>query len=169
LAVAPRKEPPRRAIAAGLLVLACLAGGAGSGGDDDNNGGGPACQPPDPTTVSLATNIQPIFDASCAVAGCHLGPAPAFGLDLSPGNTFDDTVGVKSNQRNQLDLVKAGDPDASYLVRKCEGGPDIAGVLMPQGCGLPGTGGTGDNGALCLSNDDIAAIRQWILECATDN
>ena len=91
------------------------------------------------------------------------------GLDLSPGNTFEDTVGVKSNQRNQLDLVKAGDPDASYLVRKCEGGPDIAGVLMPQGCGLPGTGGTGDNGALCLSNDDIAAIRQWISECALDN
>jgi hypothetical protein len=156
--------------AAGLVLAGLLSACAGSGDDSDGDRGEPAaCTPPETPTVSLAANVQPIFDRSCAIAGCHLGALPAFGLDLSPGSARENTVNVASNQRNQLDLVEPGRPDDSYLVRKCEGGPDIAGVLMPQGCGLPGSGGVGDNGAICLSGDDIAAIRQWILECALDN
>jgi hypothetical protein len=89
--------------------------------------------------------------------------------NLAAGASWGATVDVKSIGRPKLDLVQPGNPDDSYLVRKIEGGPDIAGALMPRGCGVPGSGGTGDNGAVCLSNDDIAAIRQWILECAPDN
>jgi len=35
---------------------------------------------------------------------------------------------------------------------------------MPQGC--PGTPA---GGAVCLSADDIAAIRTWVTECAQNN
>ena len=60
--------------------------------------------------------------------------------------------------------IKPGKPNDSYLVQKIENTPGIGGVQMPQFCpGAPA------NGALCLSADDIAAIRQWITECAQAN
>jgi hypothetical protein len=145
------------------LLLCTLVGCAGSGSDDDRRRGGRGCKPPDPTTVSLRSNVQPIYDRSCALSGCHVGAVPAGSVDLSRGQSHDATVGVQA-LGSSLDLVKAGAPDDSYLVRKIEGGPDIAGELMPQGCP-----GNPLNGAVCLSADDIAAIRTWIMECALDN
>ena len=157
-----------RGVMASALIAAALSGCAGSGNEKEQ---GPPndCVPPDPPTISYAANIQPIYDVSCALAGCHLGGAPTGGLNLATGVSWENTVDVKSIGRPKLDLVEPGNPEDSYLVRKIEGGPDIAGQLMPPGCGAPGTGGTGDNGAICLSNDDNAAIRQWISECALDN
>jgi hypothetical protein len=135
------------------LLLCTLVGCAGSGSDDDRRRGG----------RSLRSNVQPIYDRSCALSGCHVGAVPAGSVDLSRGQSHDATVGVQA-LGSSLDLVKAGAPDDSYLVRKIEGGPDIAGELMPQGCP-----GNPLNGAVCLSADDIAAIRTWIMECALDN
>ena len=161
------KPTDGRAAAGGwlaALLLCALVGCAGGGSDDDGRRrGGRGCTPPDPTTISLANNVQPIFDRSCALGGCHVGAVPAGALDLSRGRTHDDTVGVQAIGRS-LTLVRPGAPDQSYLVRKIEGGPDIAGELMPQGCP-----GNPLNGAVCLSADDIAAIRTWITECALDN
>jgi len=147
----------------GVLLVVGLVGCAGKGGDDDGKKGNRGCVPPDPPSLSLATNIQPIFDRSCALAGCHVGAVPAESLNLSRGESHEDTVGREAVQRS-LDRIKAGDPAVSYLVQKIEGDPDIAGVLMPQGCP-----GNPLNGAICLSGDDIAAIRTWITECALDN
>ena len=49
-------------------------------------------------------------------------------------------------------------------MRKIQGGPNISGVLMPNGCpGVP------QNGAQCLTPDEIAAIVQWVTECAPNN
>jgi hypothetical protein len=154
----------RTAVSLTALVAALCVGCAGSGGGDGGGGnGGGGCQPPATPTVTLSGNVQPIFNASCAVAGCHVGVVPASELNLSAGQTFSQTVNVPSTQSN-LDLVKPGNPDQSYLVRKVEGGPNIFGTIMPQGCpGAP------LNGAQCLSPDDMAAIRQWISECAQDN
>jgi hypothetical protein len=163
--VPTRTDAHATALACLVALLCCtLIGCAGGGSDDDRRrGGGRGCKPPDPTTVSLASNIQPIYDRSCALSGCHVGAVPAGALDLSRGRAFDDTVGVPA-VGSSLQLVRAGAPEDSYLVRKIEGGPDIAGELMPQGCpGRP------LNGAVCLSADDIAAIRTWITECALDN
>ena len=49
-------------------------------------------------------------------------------------------------------------------MRKIEGGPNISGVLMPNGCP-----GSPSSGAQCLTSDEIAAIVQWITECAPNN
>ena len=153
-----------------LLVVACLlhacAGGGGGGG-----GGGtpkPACKPPaGGATISFGSSIQPIFDQSCALAGCHVGPVPTENLDLSAGVSYKQIVGVNALEVPRLKRVKPGDPDASYLVQKVEAAPGL--TTMPLGCqGLP-CGAAGQNGARCLCPDQIAAIRQWVLECAPNN
>jgi hypothetical protein len=92
----------------------------------------------------------------CAGRRCHLGAAPAFGLNLAAGASYDATVNVKSLERPKLFLVEPGKPDDSYLVRKIEGGPDIAGGQMPSN--MPP-----------LPLDEMDAIRQWITECAPNN
>ena len=138
-----------------LVVALCGCAGSGSGGGQ-NGGGGGGCTPPEVPTISYSANIQPIYDTSCALAGCHLGAAPAFGLNLSAGESYDATVNVKSIQRPKLFLVEPGNPDDSYLVRKIEGGPDIAGAQMPAN-------------KPPLPLDEMDAIRQWITECALNN
>jgi hypothetical protein len=145
-----------RRVMTGALLVATLAGCAGSGDGDGENGGGNGCEPPAAPTISYAGNVQPIYDTSCALAGCHLGAVPAFGLTLAAGTSYEATVDVKALERPQLFFVEPGNPDASYLVRKIEGGPDIAGDLMPVD-------------APPLTSDEISAIRQWITECALDN
>ncbi len=93
-----------------------------------------------------------------------MGAVPPGVVDLSPGLSFSQTVNVRAFQVAGIDRIEPGNPDRSYLVRKIENAPGIAGTIMPQGCpGQP------LNGALCLSADDIAAIRTWIEECAQNN
>jgi len=148
-----------------LLAISCvLTACAGSGGGGGGGTPRPTCKPPAQPTVSFANNIQPIFNRSCALAGCHVGPVPTGPVDLSVGQAYGQTVNVKSAQQPNLKRFLPGKPDQSYRIRKIEGGPNIAGVLMPQGCpGAP------LNGARCLSADDMAAIRQWVTECALNN
>jgi len=156
-----RRMQAGRWIASGAiaaLLTACAGSGGGGGGPTK-----PACKPPTPLTVCFSTNIQPIFNRSCAVAGCHAGTPAAQNLDLSTGQAYHNTVGVSSVQQPRLKLVKPGDPTNSYLLQKINGTPTISGVLMPQGCP-----GTPLNGAQCLSPDDIMAVMQWITECATN-
>jgi len=146
-------------------VAAVVAACAGGGGGDRKGGGGPpgcACDPPGCPTVSFAGNVQPIMTRSCATSGrCHASNG-AEGLDLRAGQTIANTVGVKSNQQPRVLLVKPGAPEDSYLYRKMVNTPGISGIAMPQGC--PGTPLEG----ACPSADDIEAIEQWIIECATD-
>ena len=150
-----------------VLLAGCLLGGcAGSGGDDDGGPPKPSCTPTvDPASApQYASNIQPIYDRSCAVAGCHASAAPAQALDLTPGRSYAATVRRKSTELFALFIVEPGDPDGSYLVQKIRGDAGIAGVLMPNGC--PGTPA---QGAQCLTPDEIDAIETWILACAPNN
>src|SRR3989442_11503888 len=147
-----------------LLVLLCLLAGCAGSGGGGGTPGAKGCKPPAQPTVSFANNIQPIFNRSCALAGCHVGPVPTGPVDLSVGQAYGQIVNVKSAQQPNLKRILPGKPDQSYIIRKIEGGPNIAGVFMPQGCpGAP------LNGPRCLSADDIAAIRQWVTECALNN
>jgi len=139
------------------LVAALVAGCAGSGGGKSGKPK-PACKPPATTTVCFSSNIQPIFNRSCALAGCHV-PAAQF-PDLSQSDSYNAIVGKRSQQQARLQLVNPGDPNDSYLVRKIDGGPDISGVLMPQGCPAAPVKGQ------CLTADETTAIAQWVKECA---
>ena len=158
--------------AAWIVLLAIGAGLTGCAGGGGGGGGGgtprPACKaPPGGPTISFGSTIQPIFTASCALAGCHVGPVPTGNLDLTPGASYRQSVGVSAQQVPRLKRVKPGDPDASYLVQKIEGAPGLS--PMPPGCQGQPCGSSGNNGARCLCPDEIAAIRQWILECAPNN
>ena len=144
------------AVGIALLALGVLTGCAGTGGGGTSTQ--PAtCKPPaGGATVSFANNIQPIFTTSCALPACHIPPIPGGGLDLTPGTSYGQLVGVKSTETPLL-RVKKGEPNKSYLVLKVEGAPGISGLMMPSGC--PTT-------MPCLTPDQMLAIRQWITECA---
>ena len=146
-----------------LVAITCLLSAcAGSGPDEEGGGGGPTCTPPPPgeCTVCYSANIQPIYDASCAVAGCHLGATAQLGLDLSEGQSYANTVNVESTQR-PMKLVKPGKPSESYLYLKItEEPPAIVGTQMPQEC---------PTRVPCLEQSQKDAIQTWIEECAGDN
>ncbi len=129
------------------LAAACTAGsgeGLDIAGRPVGEGG---AVPPGPTLEALQANL---FNPFCIT--CHAGAAAPLGLRLDEGNAFNNLVGVKSRQTG-LQRVEPGNPDNSYLVRKLEGGPGIAGSRMPQGGPF-------------LDQATIDRIRQWITEGA---
>lgn len=97
-----------------------------------------------------------VFTPSCAVSGCHTGPAgnslPS-GMDLTTADaSFASLVGVTSLQQPGLMRVAASDPDNSYLVQKIEG-TAASGSRMPLG-------------APALDQALIDDIREWITDGA---
>ena len=112
--------------------------------------------------VSLARDVQPIFDNSCALAGCHAGSPPESSLNLEAGRAFDPTVGivgVPSLQLSSMPRVTPGDPALSYLFHKVEGTQiDIGGFgeRMPTGAPQLGDGAR-------------TTIRRWIEQGALNN
>lgn len=145
------------------LLLCCAAFGCAGGGGGGSSGGGgkPACKPPASPTINFGSNIQPIFSRSCALSGCH-DASRVSGLDLSLGKSYGSIVGKRSLTRPDLFWIKPGFPDESYVIQKVENAPGISGLQMPNGCpGQP------QAGAICLTADDMAALRTWVTECAT--
>lgn len=150
-----------RTRSAWLLVFSLAAGCAGGGGGEQSGPKPAACKPPATPTVVFASNIQPIFDRSCALSGCH-DASRASGLDLSLGKAYGSIVGKRAFTNASRILIKPGAPDESYVIQKIEGTPGISGQMMPQGCPGQPLGG-----AVCLSSDDREALRTWVTECAT--
>lgn len=93
--------------------------------------------------------VLDIFDESCAISGCHLGPAAKNGLDLSEEMAFGKLVNARSTDAPPFVLVKPGDSQNSYLIKKITGSPDIKGDRMPR------------RGA-ALTADQIKVIADWI-------
>lgn len=149
--IQPSKTSYLLAIGTVLSFLIWGCSGDGIGLDVNGNLVGPGT--PD-TTVSFSRDLQPIFDQSCI--GCHIGAGPPGGLDLSTGNSYNNLVNVLSSQIPSLDRVEPAEPDTSYLVWKIEGDSRILGGRMP----LFGP---------YLDNQDIALIRKWILQGASNN
>lgn len=137
-----------RSIWSCLFLLAAVFSVAGCEHADPLSAGGL-----EPTLSDIQANI---FSTSCALSGCHLGSGAPLGLDLSEGQAHGNLVNVQSQEVPSLLRVDPGDPDASYLVRKIEGGPDIVGERMPRG-------------RAPLSSEQIGLIRQWIQDGAPDN
>ena len=85
----------------------------------------------DPTLDNIQEHI---FDKACSMRGCHAADSPAGGLDLSTADAsfaamIDIPVRNSVALQNGWVLVKPGDPELSFLVRKIgtpglgEGGP----------------------------------------------
>ena len=108
----------------------------------------------DGTNADLFNQVQAIFTNSCALVGCHGGPVPVLGQDLSAGNSWKSIVAVRSAEDSSRPRVSPGDDERSYLYQKIIPGGDIAAGTsrMPLGC----------SGASCLSQSDIDKIEAWI-------
>ena len=107
------------------------------------------------STVSFATDVQPIFDANCTV--CHNTAASVSNgnLDLSEGNSYTELVNVVADAYAPNILVLPADSEASILVSKTNESGDF-GDNMPLG-------------PTALSATDQEIIRVWIAEGALDN
>ena len=77
-----------------------------------------------------------VFDRSCALSGCHDSQTMQAGLLLEVGASWTNLVGVEPTTPAAADLgwkrVTAGDPFASFLLRKVSGTPgEGLGERMP--------------------------------------
>ena len=133
------------AILAALTCAAC----AGSGDGLDENGR------PAEDTGGLTANFQSIqdnvFTPICAT--CHAGASAPRGLRLDAANSYNMLVGVASSEAPNIQRVKPGEPNNSYLIHKIEGTAAV-GARMPLG-GPP------------LPQSTILIIRQWIAQGAS--
>ena len=115
-----------------------------------------------PSFSSIQRTIFSATDSSSRLAciGCHTDQgrtAAGPGLVLIDGRAYGALVGRPSVGKPGATLVIPGDPDNSYVVKKLEGHPDIAGQRMPRG-----------NGPF-LSEGQMLVIRRWIADGAPNN
>jgi hypothetical protein len=119
---APRTQAPRA-----LALLALLVAAAGCTEKL-------VALPPPPPVSAVPDSIQEVFTASCALSGCHAGPSPAQGQDLSDAVTsYANIVGVPSQQRPAFQRIAPGDSANSYIVMKLRNDPRKGGSPMPLG------------------------------------
>jgi hypothetical protein len=108
-----------------------------------------------PSESATFTRVQAeVFTPTCALSGCHLGPASLAqeGLVLS-GDAYPNIVSVRANQNSSIFRVTPGDLPNSYLWRKISpGAGTIVGEPMPQ---------TGS-----MSDAQRQLVRDWILRGA---
>lgn len=135
-----------------LMLIACGSGvtppGAADPPADDGN--------PVEVTVSFASDIQPIFDASCA-GSCHVEGGTAPFLPLEAGVSHANLVGQPATQTTGGGtLVVAGDSASSILLGRLEANGE-GDPRMPGG------------GAEPLADTEMTAITTWIDEGALDN
>ena len=102
---------------------------------------------------SFSQDIQPVFNTSCILSGCHNAAASA-GLDLREGRAYADLVNIASTQTSALRVSPFAAQD-SYLVIKLEGNQS-SGSRMPLG-------------APPLNPSQIQNIRNWISRGARNN
>ncbi len=117
-------------------------------------------EPSTPTgggTALTFTQIQAqIFTPVCARAGCHAAGSSPSGLVLEAGQSYGNLVGRPAAENSALARVSPGNPDASYIILKLRGDPNITGGRMPLG-------------GPYLSADQIAGIAAWIRAGAPNN
>jgi hypothetical protein len=103
---------------------------------------------PEQQAVDFESRIQPIFSVC---AGCH-GEGGSAGLDLRPGQAYDNLVGVESTTNPPQARVQPFEPGDSLLLSAVNcattGGPSFQ---------MPGT-----------DPDQRALIRDWIAQGALE-
>jgi len=129
----------------GLLGAVMILGGADC---KDSTPTGPDESPSNivfPTTdVSYSAHVQPLFNQTCALSGCHDdGPRPN-PLSLT---SYDNLM------FNSLQVVVRGEPDQSVLILRVEG------RIAPR---MPLSRNA-------LNQNQINGLRTWIAEGALNN
>src|SRR5262245_43005064 len=158
------------AVAAVMVLLSPLAGCAGNLDDGALSGAGgtSACVPNGGTTTPPAT-FETVRNAlkgggaieSCSSAPCHpLGgmapPPPLKPLILQDdANLYANMMSYVSVKCGDIPLVNPGKPNESGLI-KILSGPCGSTIRMPFGC----------SGEQCFATETIAALSQWIANCA---
>lgn len=112
------------------------------------------------TKTSFSRDVQPLFNRSCAVVGCHLNGPLAGGLSLGPADAYDALVGIVSAQQPPALRVVPSDAETSYLYLKITRavGDGIRGSPMPA----PGTG-------TVLTDAEKGLVKTWIDQGAHRN
>lgn len=104
----------------------------------------------DPGSIpDLEAKVSALFARSCTAAGCHSGPVPMMGLNLTSDQFYATAVDEASMERPELKIVDPGNSEVSYMVHKIKGQDGIVGAQMPF---------TGDK----LTEDEIKTIEDWI-------
>ncbi len=110
-----------------------------------------------PFSVGFDADVQPIFDASCAMSQCHFAPAGPEGLALSEGAAYDDLVDVPSVQ-SPLVRIAPFDPLGSYVWHKVNDSQvDVGGYGSSMPFDQP-----------LLSVEERLVLYVWILEGARE-
>ncbi len=114
--------------------------------------------------VDYRTEIQPIFDTTCALSGCHVTPElgnplypdgkAAGDLILETSNSYPNLLNQAAAEAPSFQRVVPGDPELSYLIKKLRGDDDLVGNRMPAG------------GPPFLSEEVIAMFIRWVEEGA---
>lgn len=129
-----------------MLLFGCNSSSNNNEGSN-NNGGAPIANP------SFATNIQTIFNSSCAIGNCHDNTAQG-GLVLLSGQSYGNLVNVPSSGEPNRTRIIPSDADNSYVVVKLEGRQNV-GERMP----LTGS----------ISSTQLQNIKNWINQGAQNN
>jgi len=108
---------------------------------------------PPETLATFKGSVEPVFDSTCASAGCHGGAMPAEELNLSNGVAYDSIFRKTSHHNPEHLLVEPFDPETSHLYHMVNGEDE---PRMPLG-------------APPLSAETIEKIGRWILEGAARN
>jgi hypothetical protein len=142
-----------------ILAIAACGGGGGATGSGAGGGGGAAqCFDyagfeVDSPVVHFSADVLPILRGSCGVsATCHGGPTPAsppqhfFGPPNSAGAVsaaqiqaiFSGIVDQPAVEEPDMDVVKTGDPQHSFLLQKVDGlGCPTLQCAAGMACGQP--------------------------------
>jgi hypothetical protein len=110
-----------------------------------------------PTGVqaSIVSIQNEVFTPKCALSGCHTGPAPQNGMDLTMGSATANLVDVPATWDASFKRVDPGDASDSYLYMKLVNDPRIQGEPMPKCQPQPCSW-------VALPGDELAAIFDWI-------
>ena len=107
------------------------------------------------------SDVQLIFDRSCAKSGCHVTGVVPQGLNLESGMSYALLVGVRSTEDSSFYRVEpcAVEPcaiDQSYLIKKIEGTQTVGPRMPPDGSPF-------------LPEAEVQVIKDWIKEGAPND
>ena len=163
-------------ISLAVAVASCgtsSSGSTGSSGDGDGGDAAAKCVEYTTTvdlktpTVSFKTDVMPFLERSCMFSSCHGAGSSKGDLKMVKGDptaTRKSLVGVNAPQLPTMQLVQAGDPKNSYVMKKVDG--DIC--LLKDKCIAP-CGDTMPQGNDLLEVPERDTLRRWIAQGAAEN